>query len=103
VIFTLLNTVLGNSEAPSFSSRTREKPSVARLLRDLVSASAPIPVIRLWTGCTRLKTHVVTNCYFLLTIKIESVETESFFDNFLSFSGWCGVPGLKRSHPFIAK
>jgi hypothetical protein len=69
----------------------------------LVSAFAPNSVTPLWTGCTRLKTHVVTNRYFMLTIKIESVETESFFDNFLSFSGWCGVPGLKRSHPFIAK
>jgi hypothetical protein len=30
---------------------------------------------------------------FSLTLKLKGVKTESFFDNFLSFSGWCGVRG----------
>jgi hypothetical protein len=35
---------------------------------------APKPVTGLWTGCTRLKIHVLTNAYFSLTEKIEGVE-----------------------------
>jgi hypothetical protein len=40
-----------------------------------------------------LKTQIVATCDFSLTPKIERVKTESFFDSFLSFSGWCGVRG----------
>jgi hypothetical protein len=35
----------------------------------------------------------LTNRYFSLTAKFKGVKTYSFFDNFLSFSGWCGVRG----------
>jgi hypothetical protein len=52
-------------------------------------------------GVHSTENRTVINVCFLLTIKIEGVQTESFFDNFLSFSGWCGVPGLERSHPFM--
>ena len=40
---------------------------------------------------TENKRDKTTN--FLLTLKLKGVKTESFFDNFLSFSGWCGVRG----------
>ena len=55
--------------------------------------SAPIPVMGLWMGCTLLKTQAVRSAYFSLTEFIEGVKRQSFFDNFLSFSGWCGVRG----------
>jgi hypothetical protein len=40
---------------------------------------------------------------FSLTLKIEGVKRESFFDNFLSFSGWCGVRGSSAVTFSIAK
>ena len=44
-----------------------------------------------------------TVVHFSLTIKIEGVKTESFFDNFLSFPGWCGVRGSSRVALRIAR
>jgi hypothetical protein len=32
-----------------------------------------------------------------LTIFLKGVKTDSFFDSFLSFSGWCGVRGSSES------
>jgi hypothetical protein len=40
---------------------------------------------------------------FSLTPEIEGVQTESFFDSFLSFSGWCGVRGSSSVTLNIAK
>jgi hypothetical protein len=42
--------------------------------------------------------HLIENksdkdAHFSLTLKLESVKGLSFFDSFLSFSGWCGVRG----------
>jgi len=62
-------------------------------LSETAFSLALIPGIALWTGCTPLKMHVLTNAYFSLTEEIEGVKTYSFFDNFLSFSGWCDVRG----------
>ncbi|HKU25922.1 MAG TPA: hypothetical protein VJQ54_10655 [Candidatus Sulfotelmatobacter sp.] len=63
------------------------------LLLEIEHTTAPFPVVGLWTACTRLKRHIVTGASFSLTEKIEGVKTYSFFDSFLSFSGWCGVRG----------
>jgi hypothetical protein len=38
--------------------------------------TAPNPVICLWTGCTRLKMHGVTERDFLLTEFIEGVQQD---------------------------
>jgi hypothetical protein len=40
-----------------------------------------------------IENPILTNLYFPLTQKIEGVKPYSFFDSFLSFSGWCGVRG----------
>ena len=40
-----------------------------------------------------MKTHVVASSAFSLTQNLEGVKRHSFFDTFLSFSGWCGVRG----------
>jgi hypothetical protein len=40
---------------------------------------------------------------FSLTPAIEGVKTESFFDSFLSFSGWCGVRGSSSVTLNVAK
>jgi hypothetical protein len=42
--------------------------------------------------------HSIENTYlahaaFSLTKNLKGVKPESFFDSFLSFSGWCGVRG----------
>jgi hypothetical protein len=53
-----------------------EKPRLVRGLPETVSGSAPNPVMRLWTGCTRLETHVVTGRDFSLTEKTEGVQQD---------------------------
>jgi hypothetical protein len=58
--------------------------------------TAPNPVMRLWTACTGLKTQWVTDRDFRLTLFLEGVKKQSFFDSFLSFSGWCGVRGSSQ-------
>jgi hypothetical protein len=45
-------------------------------LREMGFGIAPNPVTALWTACTRLKTHVLTNAYFSLTEKIEGVQQD---------------------------
>jgi hypothetical protein len=62
-------------------------------LQEIAEDAAPNPVSGLWTACTRLKTQAVASPSFSLTLYLEGVQTHSFFDNFLSFSGWCGVRG----------
>jgi hypothetical protein len=47
-----------------------------RDLRETISVAAPNPVIRLWTGCTRLKMHGVTERDFSLTEFIEGVQQD---------------------------
>jgi len=64
-----------------------------RVLRENEGFSAPNPVIGLWTACTGLKTQIVRGRDFSLTVFVEGVKRQSFFDSFLSFSGWCGVRG----------
>jgi hypothetical protein len=44
-------------------------------------------------GLHSIENAILTNLYFSLTPEIEGVKTQSFFDSFLSFSGWCGVRG----------
>jgi hypothetical protein len=53
-----------------------ETPRLARSLRETVLRPAPNPVMGLWTGCTRLKTQIVTKRDFPLTKKIESVQQD---------------------------
>src|SRR6266516_8045811 len=53
-----------------------ETPRPTRSLRETVFHSAPNSVTVLWTGCTRLKTQIVTNRDFPLTKKIESVQQD---------------------------
>jgi hypothetical protein len=53
-----------------------EKPRLVRGLPETVSRSAPNPVMGLWTGCTRLKTRVVTERDFSLTERIEGVQED---------------------------
>jgi len=40
---------------------------------------------------------------FLLTLKMKGVKTNSFFDSFLGFPGWCGVRGSSEVTLCIAK
>jgi hypothetical protein len=40
---------------------------------------------------------------FLLTVKMKGVKTNSFFDSFQSFPGWCGVRGSSEVTLCIAK
>src|SRR5579871_630705 len=40
---------------------------------------------------------------FSIDEKNRRSKTRSFFDSFLSFSGWCGVPGLELSHLLTAR
>jgi hypothetical protein len=47
-----------------------------RLLAKVNPGAAPFPVSGLWTACTRLKIHVLTNAYFSLTEKIEGVQQD---------------------------
>jgi hypothetical protein len=61
-----------------------------------IGGIAPSSVICLWIGCTRLKTRVLRGGVFSLTRKIKRVKTQSFFDSFLSFTGWCGVRGSSK-------
>jgi hypothetical protein len=55
-------------------------------------------------GCTKIRHGPVNrlhsidsagdrNALFSLTINLKSVKTNSFFDTFRSFSGWCSVRG----------
>jgi hypothetical protein len=53
-----------------------EKPRQLRLLAKVDFPPAPFPVRRLWTGCTRLKTRVLTKPYFSLTEKMEGVQQD---------------------------
>jgi|ERR1035437_1609439 hypothetical protein len=53
-----------------------ETPRLARDLRKTTSGAAPNPVMRLWTGCTRLKTHLLTERGFSLTEKVEGVQQD---------------------------
>jgi hypothetical protein len=54
----------------------REKPRLARILRKVLELTAQDSVMRLWTACTRLKTHRVTTRDFSLTEKIERVQQD---------------------------
>jgi hypothetical protein len=81
----------------------RENQHPACLLREIVSStctkSGHPPVDAL---------HSIENksdkvAQFSLTPEIEGVQTESFFDSFLSFSGWCGVRGSSSVTLNIAK
>jgi hypothetical protein len=52
--------------------------------------------------------HTIENksdrgAHFSLTQKLEGVQKESFFDSFLSFSGWCSVRGSSAVTLNIAK
>jgi hypothetical protein len=40
---------------------------------------------------------------FSLTPKMKGVKTQSFFDSFRSFSGWCGVRGSSEVTFSIAR
>jgi hypothetical protein len=44
-----------------------------------------------------------TRAGFLLTLKMKGVKTNSFFDSFRSFPGWCGVRGSSKVTLCIAK
>jgi hypothetical protein len=47
--------IVENVAVPAFPISSRENLRLARLLREIVSLSAPILVTRLWTCCTQLK------------------------------------------------
>jgi hypothetical protein len=47
-------------------------------------------------GLHSIEKTILTNLYFSLTLRIEGVKRQSFFDSFLSFSGWCGVRGSSK-------
>jgi len=55
VIFTRLEAFRLSDEGHASASINREKPRLVCLLRDPAAPLAPIPVTRLWTGCTWLK------------------------------------------------
>jgi hypothetical protein len=66
------------------------------------------------TGCTKSGQwpvdglHSIENAtdkaaHFRLTPKLERVQRKSFFDSFLSFSGWCGVRGSSDVTLNVAK
>jgi hypothetical protein len=82
---------------PPISDRTyfkiRQTPRSTRFPQDPFRRVAPNPVSGLWTACTRLKRRVLTSAYFSIDGKNRRSTTGSFFDSFLSFSGWCGVRG----------
>jgi len=54
-------------------------------------------------GLHSIDKKVLASCDFSLTGKIEGVKTQSFFDNFLSFSGWCHVRGSSTVTFFAAR
>jgi hypothetical protein len=47
-------------------------------------------------GLHSIEKTILTNPCFPLTPKIEGVKTQSFFDSFLGFSGWCNVRGSSK-------
>jgi hypothetical protein len=55
MIFTRRGMIVENVVLSSFLTSNRENPRLACLLHEVVRSSAPIPVTRLWTPCTRLK------------------------------------------------
>jgi len=57
-------------------NESRKTPHRIRLSRKSIEALAPNPGRRLWTACTRLKMHVLTNVHFSLTEKIEGVQQD---------------------------
>jgi hypothetical protein len=59
-----------------WDNESGEKPRPARGLQKIHFSSAPFPVMRLWTGCTRLKIRVLTTCDFSLTENIEGVQQD---------------------------
>jgi hypothetical protein len=54
--------------------QTTGNPHPVRLSQESDQPIAPNSVTRLWTGCTRLKIHVLTRQYFSLTENSEGVE-----------------------------
>ena len=56
--------------------KIRQTPQSTPFPRDLLRHLAPNPVTGLWTACTRLKIHVLTNAYFSLTGEIEGVQQD---------------------------
>jgi len=77
----------------STPSRHRQNPRPACLLRDIAfpacTKSGHPPVDALHS----IENKADKGARLLLTEKSERVQKESFFDSFLSFSGWCGVRG----------
>jgi hypothetical protein len=55
MIFTRCVMIVENVALLSSLTCNRENPCLPRLLREFGLLSAPIPVTRLWTPCTRLK------------------------------------------------
>jgi hypothetical protein len=91
-----------------FHSRRRAAKSAAHSFGPALCCENPHPAcflreVALW-NCTKSGQapvdglHSIENksdkgAQFLLTAELEGVKRESFFDSFLSFSGWCGVRG----------
>ncbi len=54
----------------------------------------------LWQGAVNGVHSIENPCtykrVFLIDVKNRRSTTRSFFDSFLSFSGWCGVRGSSR-------
>jgi len=75
-IFTVRKESLASMPALSSPHESCGNPRLTRLPRKTYSAAALFPVIGLWTGCTRLKMQIVTECKFSLTEKIEGVQQD---------------------------
>jgi hypothetical protein len=70
-----------------------QNPRPACLLREIDSPDCTKSGHPLVDALHSIENTHLADAAFSLTKIIEGVKTESFFDSFLSFSGWCGVRG----------
>ena len=68
-----------------------------------IRRTAPNPVTRLWTALHSIENTCTYKRVFLIDGKNRRSTTGSFFDSFLSFSGWCGVRGSSGVTVLIAR
>jgi hypothetical protein len=75
------------------SCRASRNPRPTCLLRAVVFSTCTNFGHRPVDGLHSLENTVLAGAHFSLTKIMKGVKQKSFFDSFLSFSGWCGVRG----------
>jgi hypothetical protein len=86
-------TIARTCNSGSTPARHHENPCPACVLLDIASCACTKSGHPPVDGLHPTENKPDKGTHFLLTAKLEVVQRESFFDSFLSFSGWCSVRG----------